>query len=411
MEKSMKRIAIIGGGASGMFAAIAAATADPAAQVTILEQKEQLGKKILSTGNGRCNLTNESMELTCFRSDTPDAIAPILKQFTEKDTMEFFKNLGVLVKSRNGYIYPRSDQASTILEMLWLRLEHLGVQICTGVAVTDIQKYKKGFKIRTSAGQFQTDCVILATGGKAASVLGSDGSGYGIAKSLGHHLSPVVPALVQLKTKKNPLQKAAGVRFDGKISAYDGERLVASDTGELQLTAYGISGIPAFQVSRYLAKALHYQRKAEVEIDFVPYMDEGQWKTFLTERRERSMHWTVSQFLTGIFNQKLIPRLLEISCIPAEKKVDELTEKDVQILLQRCKHTKLTVTETNGFDHAQVCAGGVCLDEIDPYSMESSIVKGLYLVGELLDVDGICGGYNLQWAWTTGYIAGTHAVN
>lgn len=407
----MKRIVIIGGGASGMFAAIAAATTDATAQVSILEKKEKPGKKILSTGNGRCNLTNEYMELSCFRSDTPDVIAPILEQFTEKDTIDFFENLGVLVKSRNGYIYPRSDQASTILEMLQMRLHQLGVQVHTEVAVKDIMKRKKDFQILTSKGTFQADRVVLATGGKAASVLGSDGSGYGLAKKFGHQLAPVVPALVQLKTRKNPLQKAAGVRVDGKISAYDGEQLVASDTGELQLTAYGISGIPTFQVSRYLAKALYYQRKAEVAIDFVPYMSEEQWQKFLTERRAKCMSWTMNQFLTGIFHQKLIPRLLEISCIPANKTVAELTEKDFQILLQRCKHTRLTVTETNGFENAQVCAGGVYLDEIDTKTMESKIVPGLYLVGELLDVDGICGGYNLQWAWTTGKIAGTHAVD
>lgn len=407
----MKRIVIIGGGASGMFAAITAATVDPTAQVGILEQKETLGKKILSTGNGRCNLTNEYMKLSCFHSDTPSAIAPILDQFTEKNTIDFFENLGVLTKSRNGYIYPRSDQASTILEMLQMRLQQLEVQIHTEVAVKDILKKKNNFQILTSKGTFQAERVILATGGKAASILGSDGSGYVLAKKLGHQLAPVVPALVQLKTRKNPLQKAAGVRVDGKISAYDGEQLVASDTGELQLTAYGISGIPAFQVSRYLAKALYAQRKAEVEIDFVPYMDEGQWKEFLTERRAKCASWTMSQFLTGIFNQKLIPRILEISCIPANKNVDELTEKDFQILMQRCKHTRLAVTETNGFENAQVCAGGVYLDEIDAKTMESKIVPGLYLIGELLDVDGICGGYNLQWAWTTGKIAGTHVVD
>lgn len=407
----MKRVAIIGGGASGMFAAIAAATTNPHAQVMILEQKERIGKKILSTGNGRCNLTNEYMELSCFRSDTPEVIAPILEQFTEKDTMDFFEKLGVLMKSRNGYIYPRSDQATTILEMLQMKLEHLGVEVHTEVAVKEIQKGNKGFQIQTSKGKFQADCVILATGGKAASVLGSDGSGYGFAKKFGHHLSPVVPALVQLKTRKNPLQKAAGVRLDGKISAYDGEKLVASDTGELQLTAYGISGIPVFQVSRYLAKALYYQRKAEVEVDFVPYMEEEQWQTFIQNRRVQCMQWSVTEFLTGIFNQKLIPRILEIACIPSSKMVAELTEKDMQILMQRCKHTRLMVTETNGFENAQVCAGGVCLDEVNPETMESKLVEGLYLVGELLDVDGICGGYNLQWAWATGKIAGTHAGN
>ncbi|MGN1267485.1 MAG: aminoacetone oxidase family FAD-binding enzyme, partial [Dorea sp.] len=205
----MRNIAIIGGGASGMAAAIAAAEERKDTKVLILEHKDTTGKKILSTGNGRCNLTNEYMEVSCFRSDHPDQIAPVLEQFGTEETLKFFERLGVLTKSRNGYIYPRSDQASTISEILQMHLHTLGVQIYTNTYVKEIARTKKGFRIVTTAGNYTADKVILATGGKAASVLGSDGSGYGMAKSFGHRLSPVVPSLVQLKVKKHPFQKAS----------------------------------------------------------------------------------------------------------------------------------------------------------------------------------------------------------
>ena len=217
----MKNIAVIGGGASGMAAAIAAAESGKDVRVYILEQKAMTGKKILSTGNGRCNLTNEYMDAKCFRSDHPEYIKSVLDTFGTKDTLELFERLGILTKSRNGYIYPRSDQASAVLEVLQMHLIQLGVKSHTGVHVNEIVRTKKGFRIVTSEGNFSADKVILATGGKAASVLGSDGSGYALAKSFGHRLAPVVPALVQLKVKKNPLQKASGVRMDETVSALD----------------------------------------------------------------------------------------------------------------------------------------------------------------------------------------------
>lgn len=406
----MKNIAVIGGGASGMAAAIAAAESGKDVRVYILEQKDMTGKKILSTGNGRCNLTNEYMDAKCFRSDHPEYIKSVLETFGTKDTLELFERLGILTKSRNGYIYPRSDQASAVLEVLQMHLIQLGVKSHTGVHVNEIVRTKKGFRIVTSEGNFSADKVILATGGKAASVLGSDGSGYALAKSFGHRLAPVVPALVQLKVKKNPLQKASGVRMDVTVSALDDGSCVASDTGELQITAYGISGIPVFQISRYIAKALYYKRRAEVAVDFVPYMSESEFFDMLIKRRENRADYTAHDFLIGIFNKKMIPRLLELSGIKMNTKIGSLSEKDFRRLAHQCKNTILEITETNGFDNAQVCAGGVHLDEINIQTMESQYMEGLYIVGELLDVDGICGGYNLQWAWATGTIAGKHAA-
>ncbi len=406
----MKTIAVIGGGAAGMAAAIAACETNKDVRVIILEQKDITGKKILSTGNGRCNLTNDYMDVSCFRSDCMERVLPVLEQFGAADTIQFFERLGLLVKSRNGYIYPRSDQASAVLEVMQMHLKKLGVECYTGISVKEITKVKKGFRIHTSNGNHLADKVILATGGKAASVLGSDGSGYNLAKLFGHKIIPVVPALVQLKVKENPLQKASGVRTDVTVYAFENGKQVANDTGELQITSYGISGIPVFQISRYIAKSLYHKQKAEVEIDFMPTMDEEEFTNLLINRQKAHSDLCAEDFLVGIFNKKLIPRLLESVSISNKIYVRKLKEHQIKEFAHKCKHFRLTITDTNGFDNAQVCAGGVSLKEIDISTMESNYAEGLYLTGELLDVDGICGGYNLQWAWATGVIAGRHAA-
>ncbi len=378
----MKKIGIIGGGASGLAAAITAAKQKDT-EVYILEHKEQAGKKLLSTGNGRCNLTNEKMDSSFFRSSEIKCVEAVLEQFGYEDAIHFFEELGLMMRKRNGYIYPRCEQAAVVRELLVREAERLGVKIYTGVHVTEVFPGRKGFKISACQETFSADRVILACGGCAAKVLGSDGSGYRIAKSLGHSLVPVVPALVQLKIGDNPLKAAAGVRTEASVSAYVDGNNVASDTGELQITDYGISGIPVFQISRYIGKALYKKQKAKAAIDFLPSMEEAEFAKYLMKR------------LSG--REKM--------------KAADFLEEDIRRFTRQCKHTVLSIQDTRGFDNAQVCAGGVSLQEIDWRTMESCYVKGLYLTGELLDADGMCGGYNLQWAWASGALAGRAAGN
>ena len=271
----MKKIVIVGGGASGMMAAIAAAKENPAAQIRILERKDLPGKKILSTGNGRCNFTNQVMNANCFFSDTPNGIEEVLQQFGTTETLDVFSDLGILPKDRNGYYYPRSDQASSIVSVLRTRLQQAGVEVETNVYVTGLKKTKKGFLISTDGKTYEADAVILACGGKAAPALGSDGSGYDLAKSMGHHMVPVVPALVQLKVDRFALKAAAGVRTDAEVSFYEDGTYIAKDRGEVQITAYGLSGIPIFQISRCAAKALYYHKNAVVHLDLIPQMEDG----------------------------------------------------------------------------------------------------------------------------------------
>lgn len=401
------KIAIVGGGASGMVAAIMAAR--EGASVTLFEQKERLGKKLLSTGNGRCNYTNAKMDVSCFRGEELAIVEHVLRRFDTQDTLRFFEKLGIVPKERNGYYYPQSDQAAAVLDVLCMEIRRLQVTVCCQTKVISIQK-KKDFSIRTSEGVFHADAVILSTGGQASPALGSDGSGYELAKSLGHHMNPVVPALVQLHGKGTFFKMVSGVRVDAEVSLYVEGECLASDYGEVQLTNYGISGIPVFQISRYAALALYEKKRPVVNIDFMPKYSKRELLSFLTERRSYDLQKTAEEFLIGMLNRKLIPVLLRAAAIRPEKTLKEITVEDLERFAKKCKAFEIEIIGTNSFEQAQICAGGIRTAEIYQKTLESRIVHGLYLTGELLDVDGICGGYNLQWAWATGAIAGMEAA-
>ena len=393
-----KHIVVIGGGASGLVAAITAAR--EGARVTLVEQKECVGKKILSTGNGKCNLTNEFMTPECFRGDDISIVTSILSQFGYQETISFFEDLGVILKNRQGYVYPLSDQASTIADVLKMELERQHIQVLLKQRVAEVAKSSKGFCIKTASDTLYGDAVILATGGKAAPALGSDGSGYTLAKAFGHSMSPVVPALVQLKGKGRFFSSVAGVRTQATVTLYVDGKIAGSDTGELQLTNYGISGIPVFQISRYASKGLRDHKTVVAELDFMPTMTDMEFAEFIKNRLQKHGNKSAEDFFVGMFHKKLIPLFLKAA------RIDHPASIDIEKLTSICKHFKIEIEDTNGFEQAQVCAGGVHTCEVHPATMESVFENNLYLTGELLDVDGICGGYNLQWAWATGYVAG-----
>lgn len=403
----MRTVAVIGGGASGMMAAVTAAS--EGARVILLEHKDRIGKKILSTGNGRCNFTNIHQEPICYHSEDPLFPWEVVERFNAQAVISFFFQLGVYSKNRNGYIYPNSDQASAVLDAFRMELDRLKVEIRTGVECREIRPGKKGFTVLTDQGPVRADRVILCAGSKAAPTTGSDGSGYDLAKKLGHRILPVLPALTALKCEEKFFKSIAGVRANGSVSIWSGGECIAKDTGEIQLTDYGISGIPVFQVSRYASKLLYEKKEMDAVLDFMPDFTKEQTNAFLRARAKTRPDKSAEMFLIGLFHKKLCDLWIRLSEIPRQRKAGELTEDEIARLTSLIKEFRVRVRETNPYDKAQVCCGGVDTREVNPETLESVYVPGVYFAGEILDVDGMCGGYNLTFAWASGYVAGKSA--
>ena len=403
------RIGIVGAGASGLAAAIAAARAG--AQVTVIEHMDKAGKKILSTGNGRCNLTNRRMEAECFRCGQKDFPMKVIERFGLEETLGFFEGLGILIKDRNGYLYPYSDQASSVRDVLLQEAERRRVQIHLSCHIERIEERPSGgFVLHTDQGRLSEDALILAAGSKAAPSTGSDGSGYELARQLGHSIIKPLPALVQLRCQGNMYRQMAGVRTEAGVRLLVDGELAAEDRGELQLVDYGLSGIPIFQVSRFAARALDQRRRVTVRVDFMPAWEEREAFGLLKKRASLLGYKPVSDFFTGMLNPKLAQVLIKCSGVNPSLKAGELTGKQLGRILGQLKSYEAIVMSVNPFANAQVCCGGVDTRQVDPRTMQSRIKRGLYFAGEILDVDGICGGYNLQFAWSSGVTAGRSAA-
>lgn len=389
------KIIVVGGGASGFMAAIQAARGGAA--VTILEQNGKFGKKLLSTGNGKCNLTNTESYTGCYRSSTPDFASTVMFNFDVQQTIRFFMEIGIYTKNKNGYLYPHSEQASSVVEVLEMEARSLKIKLKTQEEVQQIEKTENGFLVKTNTWEYPCDKVILACGSKASVIEGANGSGYKLAADLGHRIIKPLPALTGIKGTDGFYSKWAGVRTGACVTlAINGQKM-KQETGEVQLTDYGISGIPVFQLSRYAARALDENCTVSMFLDFLPEFSPESLLTFLKTRRERNPYKTLRESLIGLFPEKLIDVLM----------MDADTE---EALARKIKGLEVPVKETMSFDHAQVCSGGVDCQEIDPMTMESALVPGVYFCGELVDVDGACGGYNLQWAWSSGAVAGMAAA-
>lgn len=436
-----RKIAVIGGGAAGMTAAIAAARSG--ASVTVYERNDRVGKKILSTGNGKCNFSNEKMGRAYYRGSGAALVDNIYANFGVKQTVEFFAGLGMRIKSRDGYLYPASGQASTVLDVLRYELERLPVRIHTGqrIVAVDACKCENGAAAGETAGSAacgqiivetenhakeKYDAVILACGGKAAPGTGSDGAGYIMAEKLGHRIVPVVPALTALRCAEDFYKRVAGVRCDAKLTLYIDGQPGRSDRGELQWTDYGISGIPVFQLSRDAAYALKDGRSVTVSIDLMPDLDREEDVTdayagaaddpaasardlFWRKRWERQSWQSMDRFVTGLVNKKIGLLLLKLAGIKETEMAYNVPERNRKELTKLFRSLIVSVKGTNSFDQAQVSAGGIDCSEVTG-QLESRIVPGVYFAGEILDLDGVCGGYNLQWAWSSGYTAGQAAA-
>ena len=410
-------VCVIGGGASGLAAAIAAGR--EGASVLVIERMDKTGKKILATGNGKCNLTNQAIRrnhipVGVYKSGQEAFPLHVLEDFDAGDTLAFFESMGLYTRERDGYVYPMSEQASSVRDILCWELAEQKADVVTGQEVKDIKVTGKAtakscFSVYTDKTSYQCHKLIMACGGASSSKLGSNGSGYRLAENLGHHVSAPVPALCALHCKEKYFKELAGIRLQGRVKLFTGGKPAAEDNGEIQLTAYGISGIPVFQVSRYASKALRIKKPVTAVLDLMPAVSEKRLRARLLWQMHASPKWTMRMVLSGMMNSKLAACLLKCAGIDGGQPCHKVDSAALERLIAMVKQHEVHITATNDFEQSQVTAGGVDTREINEKNMASKLVDGLYFVGELLDVDGICGGYNLQWAWATGVLAGSDA--
>lgn len=397
------KIGIIGGGASGLFAAINAKIDNN--EVIIFERNKSCGKKLLATGNGRCNYWNNEQELFHYESKNNELVKEIINPHTEEKVFQIFARLGLIPKIKNGYYYPFSNQASTVLNVLLQEINNKKIVVKNNFLVSNIVKDNEKFIIISDCEKVSVDKLIIATGSFALPKSGSDGMGYDFLKKMGHTIIKPLPALVQLKTNGDFLKEWNGIRTEVKISLFEDDILLREEIGEIQLTDYGISGICVFNLSNLVAKGLDKNKKEQAKINFLPFIESDvfEWftnQTYLTNK-------SIKSILNGILNEKLVNVILRKSGIDGSKGFNGLNDFEKNNVVKTCTSFSVTILSTNSFDKAQVCSGGIPLDEIDLNTMESKIVKNLYIIGELLDITGDCGGYNLGIAWRTGFLAGS----
>lgn len=406
MGKNTKKqwdLVVIGAGASGMMAAITAARENK--KVCILEKLDKAGKKLLATGNGKCNFTNEIMHSDCYGGDEA-FVNQVLQQFSVEDCLTFFRSIGIYPKNKNGYYYPNSEQASSLNNALLYELERLGVRIVYETKVKEITSNQEEVCVWTEKGPFIGKSLIIATGLLAAPKLGSDGSLFDIIKSLGHRFNPILPTLCGFYCKGMKFKTVSGVRAHGIVYAYIDNVKYAEDTGEIQFTDYGLSGIPVFQISRYLSKGLYAKKQVEIKINLLPDFDTNELYDEINYRRSMGASMPITALLNGLVHQKLADMIFDKVGIDKDLYASSVSVEEMSKIIKLLQEIKVTVTNYRDFEFAQVCTGGIPTSDIHHETLESKLVPNVYFTGEILDVDGICGGYNLHFAWATGYMAG-----
>lgn len=393
------KLAIIGGGASGLAAGIFAGERY-GGDVVILEKLDRVGKKLLSTGNGRGNVTNENLSARNYHSFSGDAkmfVEPAISFFDNNQTIRFLRDIGVFCSSEEAKVYPLSRQASSVLDMMRAKLSVLGVETITGFEVKRIEK-NKTFRLVSDNAEIFAENVIFSAGGKCGKQFGTDGTAFNLLKNFGHRITPLYPSLVQLKTDNVPIKGLKGIKQYGEVKVKKGGKTVCSSLGDVLFTDFGISGNAVFYVSSYVAS----DQGAVVAIDFIPDIAFNDLKDMLSEKMRSAPYLVAEDLLNGIINKQLGKNILKILGIPLNEKCPFSRINDVCGMI---KSFELKVEGTLGFDYAQVTRGGVFLREINSDTMQSKLVDGLYIVGEALDIDGDCGGYNLQWAFSSAYAA------
>lgn len=397
-------IGIIGGGASGMAAALAAAENEDV-QVMLLERQARVGRKLQATGNGRCNLTNLHAAEGGYHGSEASFSDYAIGQFPPEAALNWFRSLGLYtVAEESGRVYPYSDQANSVVDVLRFALEKPNIDVKLGFEVQKVKKTAGGFQIEGDGENLLCDKLIVACGGLAGTKLGGTMSGYKLLRSLGHKCTKLRPALVQLKSSWKSLPGLKGVRANCHAQILHDGAVFSESTGELQFTEYGLSGPVMFEISR---DACQGGGEWICRLDFLPDMAGEDLEAELLRRKHTQL--PAGELFTGILHNRLGRVLTQEAGIGMNCPISDLSDYEIRQAAKAAKCLEVTLTEPMGMDSAQVTAGGIATTEFDAATMESRIVSGLYACGEVLDIDGDCGGYNLQWAWSSGRLAGLHA--
>jgi len=391
---------VVGAGAAGLISAITSARAGQ--KIILLEQNSKIAKKILVSGNGKCNIDNKYITTNRFHGQNPDFIEKVLEDFGVDVVEKFFTSIGLeLIEGKEGKMFPMSLQASSVVELLEYEAKRVGVQIICDCAVTSISKEADTFTVETSQGTKRCKKLLLASGSPAAPQLGGSNSGYAFATKMGHSLIPRHPSLVQLCSEETWVKACAGVKVAGVAQLYANGEYITEKKGDLLFTNYGISGLAILDLSREVSTRLANYDYCELNLDLMPELSKEKLTNLLLNRIEEGSEKPIEIWLHGVMNKKLISIILEQSKCKA-KQENDLNRKEVGKLVYTIKNLKLSINDTKGFKGAEVATGGINTTEVNPQTMESKLVPDLYFAGEILDVDGDRGGFNFHFAWVTG---------
>mgnify|MGYP004584078163 FL=1 len=393
-------IVIIGGGVSGIVSAIKSFNGRN--RITILERNDKCLKKLLLTGNGRCNYFNDDTSISNYHSMREDLLDKVINSNNMSRVLDFYNELGIIPKIKNGYYYPFSNQASTVRDALMFEVMKLGISIKYNYLVEKIERSNNKFIINDS---IVCDKVIIATGSCSYPKTGSDGMGYDFLRKFGHNIIKPLPALVQLNSDFKYCRELSGIRSDVILSLYEDDEFISSSVGEVQLTDYGISGICTFNLSHFVTRGLDVGKKEVIKVNFLPFIKDNYMEWFNTYSNKHNDK-NIYMLLCNILNYKLVKVILKVCSIDNETYYNELDYNSRSLLIDNLTNFRFNIVSTKDFNFSQVCNGGVSLDEVNLSTFESLIVDGLYITGEVLDINGNCGGYNLICAVISGILVG-----
>lgn len=409
-------IAVAGGGASGMIAAITAAGKIPGSRILLIERGARVGRKLLATGNGRCNISNRGASIEHYHGAHPEFVLPALGRFPVERVEEVFGKMGLpFAEEENGKLFPMSLQAAAVVDVLRMELERLGIETLTGTEVSALRREMGGFRLRLTSENGEEEVfaekLILSCGGEASAGLGGCTGGYKLLQSLGHTITPRMAGIVQLKADMTGIKGLSGSKFQTVLTLLDGKRVCRKESGELLFTDYGVSGPPVLLISEAAVRLMKLGKTPFLSVDFLPEISYPELLEMLIRRKELHPERKLEDYFTGFIPKRLGQCILKSAgAAPLSREAGTLGKEELKKVAALLKAFPIRITGDNGLKNAQVTIGGADTGEFDPESMQSKKAAGLFVTGELYDIDGDCGGFNLQWAWSSGMLAAESAV-